>query len=126
MAKQVIRLSEQDFHKLINESVSKVLQELDWRTYSSAGEEASKYNYNDNVDEFEKERKKRQAKKFGQAADDELERKFRLKDFDANRRNKEYVPSQGELRRASKRAKEVQDFYDGKSRYEKGNGWVTK
>lgn len=36
MNKQVIRLTEGDLHKIIKESVSKILTELDWKTYMNA------------------------------------------------------------------------------------------
>jgi hypothetical protein len=34
--KQVIRLTEQDLHNIITESVKQALNELDWKTYSNA------------------------------------------------------------------------------------------
>jgi hypothetical protein len=40
MAKQVIRLTEGDLHKIIEESVEKILTELDWRTYDQAADKA--------------------------------------------------------------------------------------
>ena len=37
-----IRLTEQDLHRIVKESVNKVLTELDWKTYASAGKKAGK------------------------------------------------------------------------------------
>lgn len=34
MNKKLIRLTESDLHKVIKESVNKVLTELDWKTYA--------------------------------------------------------------------------------------------
>lgn len=36
MNKKLIRLTESDLHKVIKESVNKVLTELDWKTYANA------------------------------------------------------------------------------------------
>lgn len=38
--KQVIRLTESDLHRIIKESVNKVLTELDWKTYANAEKKA--------------------------------------------------------------------------------------
>lgn len=38
--KRTIRLTESDLHMIIKESVNKVLNELDWRTYANAGKKA--------------------------------------------------------------------------------------
>ena len=35
-----IRLTESDLHRVIKESVNKVLTELDWRTYANAAKKA--------------------------------------------------------------------------------------
>lgn len=36
MEKQVIKITESDLHKIVKESVNKVLTELDWRTCANA------------------------------------------------------------------------------------------
>lgn len=36
MGKQIIRLTESDLHKMVKESVNKILSELDWKTYANA------------------------------------------------------------------------------------------
>ena len=41
MSKKLIRLTESDLHKVIKESVNKVLTELDWKTYDSAMRKAA-------------------------------------------------------------------------------------
>ena len=38
--KQVIRLNESDLHRIVKESVNKVITELDWRTMASAAKKA--------------------------------------------------------------------------------------
>lgn len=44
MNKKLIRLTENDLHRIIKESVNKVLTELDWKTYASAALERSSNN----------------------------------------------------------------------------------
>ncbi len=34
--KQLIRLTENDLHRIVKESVNKVLTELDWKTYANS------------------------------------------------------------------------------------------
>lgn len=46
--KQVIRLTESDLHRVINESVKQVLSELDWKTYNSAYEKQASRGYDRN------------------------------------------------------------------------------
>ena len=38
--KQIIRLTEGDLHRIIEESVNNILTELDWRTYANAAKKA--------------------------------------------------------------------------------------
>ena len=40
MNKKLIRLTEQDLHRIVKESVNKVLTELDWKTYQNAANKA--------------------------------------------------------------------------------------
>ena len=40
MNKKFIRLTESDLHKIIKESVSRVLNEMDWKTYMNASRKA--------------------------------------------------------------------------------------
>ena len=42
MNKKLIRLTEGDLHKIVKESVDRVLTELDWKTYANAEREANK------------------------------------------------------------------------------------
>lgn len=41
MGKQIIRLTEEDLHNIIKESVKKVITELDWKTYMNAAHKDS-------------------------------------------------------------------------------------
>ena len=42
MNKKLIRLTESDLHKIVKESVNKVLTELDWKTYASAANKSNR------------------------------------------------------------------------------------
>lgn len=39
--KNRIRLTESDLHKIVKESVNRMLTELDWKTYASAAEKSA-------------------------------------------------------------------------------------
>lgn len=43
--KQVIRLTEQDLHNIITESVKQALNELDWKTYANAARKQNSIMY---------------------------------------------------------------------------------
>ena len=47
MNKKVIRLTEGDIHRIVKESVNKVLTELDWRTYANAAKKSREQASND-------------------------------------------------------------------------------
>lgn len=77
MNKKLIRLTESDLHKVIKESVNKVLTELDWRTYANAGKKAhgevlDKMKRGTSLDDLHKDstlmKRVRQARKFGDQA----------------------------------------------------------
>ena len=38
--KQIVRVTESDLHRIIEESVNNILSELDWRTYDAAADQA--------------------------------------------------------------------------------------
>ena len=81
MNKKLIRLTESDLHKVIKESVNKVLTELDWKTYDSAMRKAAAKK------DFDR------AGRFGRASKDALNRDFGTHDtvYDKNY-NKDNVP----------------------------------
>lgn len=45
MNKNIIRLTEGDLHRIVKESVNKVLTELDWKTYASAANKRKEQEY---------------------------------------------------------------------------------
>ena len=48
MGKKLVRLTEVDLHKIVKESVNKILTEIDWRTATSAANKA-RANFKDRV-----------------------------------------------------------------------------
>ena len=54
MNKKLIRLTESDLHRIVKESVNKVLTELDWRTYANAAKKASEQGDEELANDFKK------------------------------------------------------------------------
>ena len=124
--KQLPRIDYSQF----NESVDKsnLLSELDWRTYASASEKAAKA-IDDAPDKYERMRRDRQRHAFYLKGNDEYSKQYGLEDFDNDeklpRSERERIPSQGELKRASQRIKDMTNFYQGKQEYKDGR-WQDK
>lgn len=178
MAKQLIRLTEGDLHRIIKESVQNILTEMDWRTYQSAYK--TELDRNGNTEK---------AAKFRQAANNAFNRQngYGLKnvphgyqkdnkmtadgdfygggnlhryDADAfqtnsgkmqkgredadtvysqqaiNKKNGQQLPNDADVNGKSmnlllkakqmKGDKQVRDYFDGKTQYQRGKGWVNK
>jgi hypothetical protein len=178
MAKQLIKLTESDLHKIVKESVQKILTEMDWRSYQAAYEaEIAKNGYT------------KRAEKFRQAATNAFNRQngYGLKnvpygyqkdnnvtadgdyyaggnlyryDGDAfetnsgraqlgnnepdkvyhqqsiNKSNGQQLPNDMEINgnsmnlmlraKQAKGDKQVRDYFNGKTQYQQGKGWVNK
>lgn len=102
-----IKLTESQLKQIVNESVRNVLSELDWRTYQTAANKAD--HLSDKADEM-------------------YSKQYNLKDFDDNEnlpKSEKRQPSQGELKQASKRTKEMTNFYKGNQEYKNGS-WQDK
>ena len=124
MKKQVIRLTESDLHKLIQESVNTILSELDWRTYDSARNKA--LDDIDGKDIFTQERRRNQASEFQRARNKAYSKQYNLERFDNGQYNKDnFKPTQGELKQASRRVKDNNDYLDKKTKYKSGKGWTN-
>ena len=122
-----IRLTESQLNQIITESVKNVLSELDWRTYQSAAEKAHKA-YDNANDSYEKKRRETQRKNMFNKSQEMYSKQYGLEKFDAEeekplRDRKE--PTQGELKQASRRGKEMKDFFDGNQEYKNGK-WQNK
>lgn len=75
MAKNIVKINENELHKLIGESVKKMISELDWKTYANASKKSmeksvpSDFEGGSLADRAKKAMKNRErAKRFGDAA----------------------------------------------------------
>ena len=109
MAKQLIRLTENDLCKIIKESINNILTELDWRTDDSAGQKALKKSKE--IDKSNKDSSSKmyqRALKFNKASDKAYEKQT-------------YGQSSKEKRQS------INDYYDGKTKYNKDtHKWENK
>ena len=99
--KQLIRITENELHKIIKESINNILTELDWRTYDSAGQKALKKSKE--IDKSNKDSSSKmyqRALKFTKASDKAYEKQT-------------YGQSSKEKRQS------INDYYDGKTKYNK-------
>jgi len=87
--KKVIRLTEGDIHRIVKNSVKKVLTELDWKTYQNAAKKAhlrgvddygEQYGGNPNLDKDKQSKYFGMAKNFSQAAEDAFDRDYGFDD----------------------------------------------
>lgn len=124
--KQLPRIDYSQFNESIDKS--NLLSELDWRTYASASEKARQLS-DDAPDKYERMRRDRQRQAFYLRGNEEYSKQYGLEDFDKNENlpnsEKTRVPSQGELKRASQRIKDMTNFYQGKQEYKNGK-WQDK
>ena len=124
MNKKTIRLTESDLHNIIKESVNNILSELDWRTYQSAADKAEELASNATFDNYEKLRRKRQAHRLQKTAIDRTNSQYGLpEDFDEKMTHGDgisFEPTQGQLKNASRRQKDLQKYFRGESSYKDG------
>lgn len=74
--KRVIKLTEQDLHRIIKESVDKCLTELDWRTFQSAKRKMDVKSYNSSLSKPEVALYKRRSDKLNNAMNNALKDKY--------------------------------------------------
>ena len=138
MNKKQIRLTESDLHRIVKESVNRILTELDWKTNASAGEKqlkssghpgraakffdhaAKKFNQQNDYDAADGFFKDAHDK----AVNDAHSLKYNWADED-NITDDEFKRS-GSKSNANKRlkaAKEMKNYIDGNYNYKKGEGW---
>lgn len=93
MNMKLIRLTESDLHRIVKESVNKVLTEVDWRTYANAGKKAhdkvlDKMKRGTNFDDLRKDsdfmKRARQTRKFRDQAVASSRDKFKELNDDEN------------------------------------------
>ena len=72
MKNKIVRLTEQDLHKVIKESVARCLNELDWRTYQSAAKKMNVRSNSPDLSGPERELNRRRTRNFKNQMDAEL------------------------------------------------------
>ena len=135
MTKKVIRLTEEDLHNIVKESVKRYLNEISDLTIHSAMNQANKQAHSAKTP-LERSIKTKQADRFATAYRDRLE-----KNHDMNIKRSGYngnestpyeindymdsVSSHPEFHspKTLKGAKRYNDFNNNKYKYEKGKGW---
>jgi len=65
MKNKLIRLTEGDLHRIVKESVNKVLTELDWKTYANAAKKSKKMGRNAYAGDFYKAARNAYDSKYG-------------------------------------------------------------
>ena len=124
--KQTIRLTENELHNLIKESVNNILSELDWRTAINASQEAKSKSLSDDYNKYDKEKFNRQRKKFMDYTQDRYHSQYNLDpNLEYTMRNMNYKPTNGELKNLSKREEDEKNYYSDKSEYRNGK-WRNK
>lgn len=144
MNKKLIRLTESDLHKIVKESVDKVLTELDWRTYANAAKksrEQDRYGYgghNDRTRAFDRATEKALNTQYGgrHSVNTDDEHLQRFHSYSDNPFSTEYDaawrPLDGYEDEWSPYAdtvlnkpgsKDISDFVNGRNKYAKGKGW---
>ena len=138
MNKKLIRLTESDLHKVIKESVNKVLTELDWKTYANAAKKAREQGRDSRWD-FDRATERALDKQYGGhhlvGTDNETYQDFHTyndnpfsTDYDRAWRPLEGHEDFGSYADVhdSKKAygnEDIADFVHGRSKYVKGKGW---
>ena len=78
MNKRLIRLTESDLHRIVKESVNKVLTELDWKTYMNAADKSYERGpmFQTYADPNEAPKRNERSRRFAKAAEDALNRDY--------------------------------------------------
>ena len=122
---KTIRLTEEQFAHLVQESVKHTLNELDWRTYQSAADKAKAEVDSPDTNAYKKLLRARQGSKFQDKAIDQFDKQYGIdaikkKREEARQRGERYEETNGDLRRLSKSSDDSENYYSGKSKYENG------
>ncbi|MBO7419255.1 MAG: hypothetical protein J6U14_10040 [Bacteroidaceae bacterium] len=74
--KQRIRLTESDLHRIVKESVNRILTELDWKTYQNAARKSDARAWDNYDDENAFDYNMNRRGKFAKAAEDAFNRQY--------------------------------------------------
>jgi hypothetical protein len=76
--KTILRLTESDLHRIVKESVNRIITELDWRTYYSARDKAAQQMDDPSIPKDVRDKRYDQHKKFFQAGEDQMGKQHNL------------------------------------------------
>ena len=126
-----IKITEQDLHKIVMESVNNILTEMQWQTYDSAAEKSQKLS-DKATNAYERKRRANQAEAFRKKANEVCDTQYgvdKIKqkklDYRRNGGDGEYEPSNGELKRLQRQSDDVFNYYSGNQEYKDGK-WRNK
>lgn len=116
MNRQLINLTESDLHKIVRESVNKVLTELDWRTYANAAKKRDAQIQQLGNDATDKggNRLTHLRNNLDYAASDALTSKY------AQRRNNGYPTNNADVYTNNGHQTVTTNNFDGKGRWSRG------
>lgn len=140
MSKKLVRLTEDDLHRIIKESVNNVLTELDWRTYANAAKKAREQGRDSRWD-FDRATERELNKQYGGKHIVDTNKDFQS--FKSYPEETEYQTGHDYARRPLKGYEkldpysstdyayndgsvDIADFVNGKYDYQKGKGWTKK
>jgi DNA mismatch repair ATPase MutL len=116
MNKKLIRLTEQDLHNIVKESVNKILTELDWKTYANAAKKRYDNAYADNSGRATNQQELEKGNRLSQAANSAFEKQHRGTTINRASQPQQtgyYDPARNDYK----------NYMDGKSKYIQGQGW---
>ena len=116
MNKKLIRLTESDLHRIVKESVNKILTELDWKTYANAARKRYGNAYADNSGRATNRQELEKGNQLSQAANNAFQ-----KQHGGTTINRASQPQQAGYYDPAK--KDYQDYMNGKSKYVQRQGW---
>lgn len=122
MEKKIIRLTESDLHRIVENSVKRVIKEMDYETYASAANKSFKLAKNSKTPE-DVAFHTRRGENFAKHSENEFNKKFKVSDDD--RVNKRLGRYDSVSDSALRGYKQLRDFNDGKRTYNKG-AWRNK
>lgn len=117
--KQIIRLTEGDLHKIVKESVNKVLTELDWRTYHNAALKSRAKSNDKDFEAPERAFHQKRSNEFEKYADKKFQDKHGISRFSARRAHNDFNSTLDDLRagaEVSRNDRGGDEYRDGKWR----------
>lgn len=126
MNKKLIRLTESDLHRIVKESVNKVLNEIDWRTIETAKNKANYDSMDNNLPYGLRTKRGEQFMKFRDSLPDYQTKQYGLTaaQIQAAKKGKgnEYdTANRRELKQMDKLNSDYNNFQAGNSNYVDGN-----